>query len=168
MHHYMSLGSFLTFPHLTSPPAGQMVLFTAPDDMILGCSCVLHKKEMTNQDAEENLMSEKSKSIAAKLLKMNKNDRNISSSSKFEDEGVGGENWAESREEAWQDEHVVKAGHFPDVYVRDLKRVVASVSEDCIVEDLESKDEGNLDPSRDKGTYMIDLEWPHIWALQQA
>ena len=55
---------------------------------------------------------------------------------------------------AWQDERMVKAGHFTDVYVRDLRKSVAArvSAEDCTVEDMEGEESGK----EVKGQYSIE------------
>ena len=38
---------------------GQMVLFTAPEDMIFGSSCHIHKREVATQSAAKQLKTTK-------------------------------------------------------------------------------------------------------------
>lgn len=47
-------------PHFLTPPptllpTGQMVLFTSPDDMVIGRSCQVHQREITSRQAAREL-----------------------------------------------------------------------------------------------------------------
>ena len=52
----------LIYTHNLSQPhmhTGQMVLFTAPEDMIFGSSCHIHKREVATQSAAKQLKTTK-------------------------------------------------------------------------------------------------------------
>lgn len=42
-------------PPPTLSPTGQMVLFTSPDDMVIGRSCQVHQREITSRQAAREL-----------------------------------------------------------------------------------------------------------------
>jgi len=42
-------------PPPTLSPKGQMVLFTSPDDMVIGRSCQVHQREITSRQAAREL-----------------------------------------------------------------------------------------------------------------
>ncbi len=123
-----------------------MVLFTAPEDMIMGNTCVLHSKSdenyvmVTDEDPPPPPHQRHHHSLGNIHGSFDEGRNPIIISSFRPHSRVDhGNKWAGTRirEGAWQEERKVKAGHFTDVYLRSLQKSCSQVSEDCMIEDIE-------------------------------
>ena len=117
---------------------GQLILFTAPEDMVIGKPCRLHRKKNIARNVVQEFKT--TDNLRKSIMEYDNEPEtpfvdmtDIDTSHLWR-----AQNWLGVAQD--RDHRVVKAGHYLDVYVRNLHQVIAGNVGDLVVEDIEEKD----------------------------